>query len=423
MAQECGFFNAQLVGEDEYDRVYLAEQFAAYFASFIGNGIFGKSMQKLEVLAQTSPDMSVKVLSGEAWINGWWYRNTEEYTLPLDVADGVLSRIDAIVLRWGNRERDMWLHVIKGVASSNPIAPSILRDADYYDLQLAMVSVSRGTIKISQSAISDTRLNNNVCGLVTGVVDQIDTTNLYNQFEQYFKEFKERYEKDYADWTAEQKAAYQTYIAEQQKMYDDWIANKQNEYEVWTSEKMVEYVNWVIQAKAEYTQWIEKQETDFTQWLIEHQDTFETWTSDKRAEYTAWVEQQMSDFTTWSEEQKEEFRSWSLAQQLAFRQWYDEHTTQWQKDFTEWFEGIKAQLAGDVAGALQLELDKHKAMLDILTDAAYSGWIPRVVQVDNGNYLKFSTGEFMMFRLPTTRVLQAQIAELREQVEELINKN
>ena len=71
MAQECGFFNAQLVGE-EYDRVYLAEQFAAYFASFIGNGVFGSSMQQLKVLAQDTANMSVKVGSGQAWINGWW---------------------------------------------------------------------------------------------------------------------------------------------------------------------------------------------------------------------------------------------------------------------------------------------------------------------------------------------------------------
>ena len=59
MSQECGFFNAQLNGE-EYDRVYLAEQFAAYFASFIGNGVFGKSMQQLEVVCQNTPSMSIQ---------------------------------------------------------------------------------------------------------------------------------------------------------------------------------------------------------------------------------------------------------------------------------------------------------------------------------------------------------------------------
>lgn len=220
MSQECGFFNAQLVGE-EYDRVYLAEQFAAYFASFIGNGIFGKSMQQLEVVSQNEPDMSVKVLSGQAWINGWWYRNTEEYTLPIDIADGVLSRIDLIVVRWGNQERNMWLDIIKGTPSANPVAPQLLRNADYYDLQLASVSVARGALSITQAQITDTRLDNTVCGLVTGVVDQIDTTDLYNQFQQYFKEFKEKYLEEFKDWTDDKKLEFLEWFDEIKDLFSE----------------------------------------------------------------------------------------------------------------------------------------------------------------------------------------------------------
>lgn len=316
MAQECGFFNAQLVG-DEYDRVYLAEQFAAYFASFIGNGVFGQSMQKLEVLSQVDPNMSVKVLSGEAWINGWWYRNTEAYTLSLDVADGVLNRIDAIVLRWGNRERDMWLQVIKGEASSNPIAPSIKRDADYYDLQLATVSILKGTVKITQSAIKDTRLNNAVCGLVTGVVDQIDTTNLYNQFEAYFEEFKSRYESDLDKWTAEQKQAYIDYINATKLAYDTWVNNRQDDYDQWTAQKMLEY-----------TQFVSSTEQDYNEW---------------------------------TEEQKEKYN-----------EWYIIHTTAWTKEFTEWFENLKDILSGDVAGNLQLEIEDLQKRVAKLEEFEYN---------------------------------------------------
>lgn len=243
MAKECGFFNAQLVGE-EFDRVYLAEQFAAYFASFVGNGVFGKSMQKLEVVSQTTPDMSVKVLSGEAWINGWWYRDKETFTLSLDVADGVLDRIDAIVLRWGNAERDMWLQVIKGTASANPVAPTIRRDADYYDLQLATVSVQHGAIRITQSAITDTRLVNAVCGLVTGVIDQIDTTDLYNQFTAYFNEFKATYESDFDTWSAEQKAAYLDFVNGKTSDYNTFVANTEAAYTQFTNEQRNKYNQW-----------------------------------------------------------------------------------------------------------------------------------------------------------------------------------
>ena len=188
MAQECGFFNAELEG-GEYDRVYNAEQFAAYFASFIGNGVFGNSMSELVVVENETPNMSVGVSSGKAWINGWWYRNTEDYNLSVDVADGVLNRIDIVVLRWGNVERDMWLQVIKGTPSAEPTAPSITRDADYYDLKLCEVSVPAGAINIRQAQITDTRAISDVCGFVTGLIDQIDATDLFLQFQAQFGDF------------------------------------------------------------------------------------------------------------------------------------------------------------------------------------------------------------------------------------------
>lgn len=199
MAQECGFFNAQLVG-DEYDRVYLAEQFAAYFASFIGNGIFGNSMQQLQVKAQDSPNMSTKVLTGEGWINGYWYRNTDEHTLIHSVADGILPRIDTIVLRWSNTDRAIFLHIIEGKPSASPVAPEIERGLDFYDLGLAHVYIPAGAIRITQSQITDLRLNDNYCGLVTGLIEQVDLTGLFIQFEQYFVEFKQSSQAEYKKW-------------------------------------------------------------------------------------------------------------------------------------------------------------------------------------------------------------------------------
>lgn len=313
MAQECGFFNAQLVGDGVYDRVYLAEQFAAYFASFIGNGIFGKSMQKLEIISKNIPDMSVQVLSGEGWINGWWYRNTDAYTLNIQIADGVLSRIDAIVLRWGNTERDIWLEVITGEPSANPQVPPLRRDADYYDLRLGYINVTAGSVRITQAQITDTRLDNAVCGLVTGVIDQIDTTDLYNQFTAYFTEFKEKHEADFDKWSEEQKKAFLDYVAYQKGLYDRYIAELQSDYDNWTAEK-----------KTEWAQWVREQESDFTKWVLNEKIVYETWTD---------------------------------AQRQAYVDWYNVHTDLWEQQFNEWFENIKNKLSGEIAGALQNQID------------------------------------------------------------------
>lgn len=358
MAQECGFFNAQMQGE-EFDRVYLAEQFAAYFAAFIGNGIYGHSMQKLQVLCQDIPNMSIKVLSGEAYINGWWYRNTDTYNLQVPVADGVLSRIDVVVVRWGNAERDMWLQLITGTPSSRPVKPAIRRDADYYDLQLATIEVSAGTIRITQTQIKDTRLDNAVCGLVTGVVDQIDTTNLYNQFESYFQDFKDKYEADYDQWTKEQKQAYLDYIAATQLAYDNWVSNRKNAYDQWTAEKMIEYTQFVNASEQNYTEYIEN----------------------KKDAYDLFVAQMESDYNEWTAEQKAEYRKW-----------YETHTTVWTQEFIEWFENIKGKLSGDVAGNLQLEIDEHEERMSRLEHMVFTGILEAPIATDENEPIATSDG-------------------------------
>lgn len=177
MAEKSGFFDAHVV-DGGYDRVYLAENFAKYFASFIGNGVFGGKSMELVVQENKTISMGVRVLSGQAWINGYWYENTDECYLPIDVADGTLHRIDSIVVRWDKYQRNIYLAVLKGTANTNPIAPTLRRENDLYELKLADIYVSAGTTVITQEQITDTRMNAEACGFVTGVVKQLDITDL-----------------------------------------------------------------------------------------------------------------------------------------------------------------------------------------------------------------------------------------------------
>lgn len=199
--ERCGFFDANLVGE-EYDRVYLAAQFAAYFASFIGNGVYAEHSNQLQVVAMPTPQMQVSVEKGQGWINGYWYENTESISLAIDVADGVLSRVDSVVLRLGFSERNMWVAVKKGTPAISPSAPDLTRNADYYELQLATIDVPASSIKITQAQITDTRMNQNVCGWVTGVVDQLDTTTLFNQFDAWYDEHTTSWQEQFNTWFA-----------------------------------------------------------------------------------------------------------------------------------------------------------------------------------------------------------------------------
>ncbi len=247
--ERCGFFDAYLEGE-AYDRVYLAQHFAAYFASFIANGVFAEHSNQLQVMAMPTPQMQIGVERGQGWINGYWYENTDALYLPVDVADGVLNRIDSVVLRLGFSERNMWLVVKKGTPAVNPVAPEVTRTADYYELQLATISIPASSINITQAQITDTRMNQEVCGWVTGVVEQLDTTTLFNQFETYFAEFKEFYENEYDTWTDEQKAAYISWITNQESDFTDWTDEQKTEYDEW-------YATHILMWQTEFDTWFE----------------------------------------------------------------------------------------------------------------------------------------------------------------------
>lgn len=182
MAERCGFFNA--TNSSNPDRVYNSSDFAAYFASFIGNGVFAKHSDQLRVAKQDSPDMSVKVLGGQAWINGWWYENTSTLNIDIDPADGTLDRIDIIVVQFDLTNRVIKTIVRKGSPSAGATAPSLNRDDDLWELKLAEVNVSHGTVNITDRKITDTRSDTTVCGWVSGLIDQMDTTKLFNQLKE-----------------------------------------------------------------------------------------------------------------------------------------------------------------------------------------------------------------------------------------------
>ena len=88
MAQTSGFFNSRLDSQGNFDRVYLAEQFASYFSNFIGNGVFAHLLDKFVVTAGTG--LSVNVGTGKAFCKGYWFESDANETLSIDLPDGLL---------------------------------------------------------------------------------------------------------------------------------------------------------------------------------------------------------------------------------------------------------------------------------------------------------------------------------------------
>ena len=180
MALKFGFFNSV-----NGDRKYNADDISNYFLKLISNGVFATPSNAMQVQASTG--MTVSVSAGWAFINCKWLENTAAYPLTLDAADVVLNRIDRIVLRLSESPRTMGIYIKKGTPASTPTAPELSRTkGTIWELSLAKISIHAGVTDITQAMITDERADTELCGWVTGLIDQIDTTNLFAQFTNAF---------------------------------------------------------------------------------------------------------------------------------------------------------------------------------------------------------------------------------------------
>lgn len=82
------------------------------------------------------------------------------------------------------------------------------------------------------------------------------------------------------------------------------------------------------------------------------QDELDRFTDARSQEVDDWIAQEESDFTTWFNKMKADLQQ----EQAVLDQWIASE----QADFLAWYNQMKDQLSGDVAGNLQLEIDKEE---------------------------------------------------------------
>ena len=178
MAEKSSFFNS-VAG----DRKYAAADFANYFNSILTNGVFPSPSTNLQLISNSN--MTVTIKAGKAFINGYVYTLDTDLIATLSTANGTLNRIDRIVIQFSSTGRAINAVVKTGTAASTPVAPVLQRDADYYELGIADVLVSKGVTIIPQAKITDLRLNATYCGWVNSLI-KVDAATLYAQLTDSF---------------------------------------------------------------------------------------------------------------------------------------------------------------------------------------------------------------------------------------------
>lgn len=133
-------------------------------------------------------ELSLTVSAGQAWVRPSRFKGRsiimeQPTTLALTAADPVRTRIDRVVLRYDAAARKTRLQVLEGTPdSASPTAPAITRTALVYDLCLAEITRPAGSTAITAANLTDTRADEDVCGVMRDGVTGIPTAQIIAQW-------------------------------------------------------------------------------------------------------------------------------------------------------------------------------------------------------------------------------------------------
>lgn len=120
----------------------------------------------MQVQAQGSPNMSVRIATGVAAVPGtesptqglYWVLNDAEVSVPITAAHGSLPRIDSVIIRirdtdYSGANDDATFEVVAGTPASSPVAPTLTGNV----AKLADIAVGAGVTSIVSGNITDSR--------------------------------------------------------------------------------------------------------------------------------------------------------------------------------------------------------------------------------------------------------------------------
>lgn len=242
MAIRSGMFNS-VNGDRKVDAAF----FSLFFSTFIGDGVFPNPSTGLQVVE--GQGMQTIVKPGKGWIQGRFVINDSDHIFKHDIADGVLKRIDRVVMRLNNLTRQIEIVLKKGSQASNPSAPVLQRDAEVYELVLADVLINAGTTQITQGNITDQRLNKSLCGIVHGIIDQVDTTTIFNQYQQWFDDYSVTKASEFLTWQTNVTTALEAWIDAQEQDFTAWRQAEEQLYYTWLEGRKNNFDEWFATVK------------------------------------------------------------------------------------------------------------------------------------------------------------------------------
>lgn len=160
---------------------YACGDYANMQMSFQRDGYVLDYGDELEIVQSSPAAMTVTLGSGRAWIQGYWYQNSEDKTITISAADAIYPRIDRVVLRLTPTAapRKIVAAVLTGTPGATPSAPDLTQEAATYEISLAQIAVAAGETQLLTADITDERNNYTLCGVAAqagATFDELITT-------------------------------------------------------------------------------------------------------------------------------------------------------------------------------------------------------------------------------------------------------
>ena len=184
MALKYGFYDSV-----NGDRPYSGHDFTRILNNLIMDGVLPQTVGRNQFGAKpASSGLGVIIDSGWAWFDSTYTTLTAPQTFPLDAADAVLYRWDAVVIETDPEARENAIKVIKGTPAAETAAAKPTLSANQHPL--CYIHVTPGLTKLVQSNIEN-RVGMSDCPFITSIVQTADLTQMFAAWQYDFDEWFE----------------------------------------------------------------------------------------------------------------------------------------------------------------------------------------------------------------------------------------
>ena len=163
---------------------YSAEDVATYLCTRT-SGVYAKDSN---FAASITGTRQVTIAPGLAWMNyddfkGVSVCSRENTVLTVPDADNTLNRVDRVVLQFDTASNLTAIRLKTGTPAVAAQPPDILQNHNQYELGLCTISVPAGSAAITTANLTDTRADEDVCGVMRDGVTGIPTAQLLAQWQ------------------------------------------------------------------------------------------------------------------------------------------------------------------------------------------------------------------------------------------------